>query len=179
VRLALRTQQVIAYESGVADSADPLGGSYMIENLTNQLEERARAYIKKIDELGGMLRAIETGFVQHEIQEAAFAFQKAVEKQETVVVGVNRFRSDEEEVIPVLHIDEKIERDQVERVRALRDRRDKKAVERSLLNLKEAAVGNENLLPRILACVEAYATVGEISDVMRKTWGEYREAVVV
>jgi methylmalonyl-CoA mutase N-terminal domain/subunit len=158
---------------------DPLGGGYMIENLTNQLEEKAREYIKKIDDLGGMLRAIETGFVQREIQEAAFAFQKAVEEETAIVVGVNKFQSDSDEKIPVLHVDEKIERNQIERVRALRARRNQKTVEASLQKLKEAAIGNENLLPRVLECVEAYATIGEISDVMRKIWGEYREAVVV
>jgi methylmalonyl-CoA mutase N-terminal domain/subunit len=159
-RVALRTQQVIAHESGVVDTPDPLGGSHAIEQLTNEIEEHAIEYLKKIEAMGGMLRAIETGYVQREIQEAAYRYQKAVEAHEQVVVGVNRFQ---------------LEREQIERVRALRERRDAQAVSSSLNKLKQAATTDENLLPRILDCVESYATIGEISNTLREIWGEYRE----
>lgn len=178
-RIALRTQQVIAHESGVADTVDPLAGSYAIEQLTSEIEHRAADYIQKIDEMGGMLRAIETGYVQREIQEAAFEYQKAVEKEEAIVVGVNRFQSPEESVIPILKIDDRIEREQVERLRAVRAGRDAATAENSLSRLQEAARGTENMLPKILECVEARVTVGEISHALRKVWGEYREAVTV
>ncbi|MER3427614.1 MAG: methylmalonyl-CoA mutase [Pyrinomonas sp.] len=178
-RLALRTQQVIAYESGVADTVDPLAGSYAIEQLTNEIERRAVDYIDKIEAMGGMLRAIETGYVQREIQEAAYRYQLAVESGEQIVVGVNRFRVEEEKPIPTLRIDPEIERRQIERVRALRARRDRIKTEAALAALEEAARGTENLLPRILDCVEALATVGEISGRLRRVWGEYREAVTI
>src|SRR5687768_10047781 len=178
-RVALRTQQVIAYESGVADTVDPLAGSYAIEELTFQLEELAAGYIAKIDEIGGMLRAIETGYVQREIQEAAYEYQKAVETGDAVVVGVNRFHSERGEPIQILRIDETIERNQIERLRALRARRDAGHADAALNSLTQAAQGTENLLPRILECVEAEVTVGEISHSLRSVWGEYREAVTV
>jgi methylmalonyl-CoA mutase N-terminal domain/subunit len=178
-RIALRTQQVIAHESGVADTVDPLAGSYAIEELTTQLEKLAADYVSKIDDMGGMLRAIETGFVQREIQEAAYEYQKAVEANEAIVVGVNKFQSEEAEPIPILRIDEQIERDQIERLRALRSRRDAAKAETSVNALADAAEGTENLLPRILECVEAGVTVGEISGKLRSVWGEYREAVTV
>ena len=178
-RIALRTQQVIAHESGVADTVDPMAGSYAIEELTNQLERKAVEYIGKIDAMGGMLRAIETGYVQREIQDAAYDYQRAVETEDAIVVGVNKFQSDETQPIPVLKIDEQIERDQIERVRAVRERRDSARAEASLSRLHEAAGGTENLLPRILECVESEVTVGEISHSLRKVWGEYREAVTV
>ncbi len=178
-RLALRTQQVIAYESGVADTVDPLAGSYAIEQLTNEIERRAVEYIEKIEAMGGMLRAIETGYVQREIQEAAYRYQLAVESGEQVVVGVNRFKIEEEKPIPTLRIDPEIERRQIERVRAVRARRDQIKTEAALAALEEAARTSENLLPRILDCVEAYATVGEISGRLRRVWGEYHEAVTI
>lgn len=178
-RLALRTQQAIAYESGVAETADPLAGSYAIEQLTNEVEEDALEYLKKIETMGGMLRAIETGYVQREIQESAYRYQKAIESQEQVVVGVNRFQLEEEPPVTVLRIDPALEQAQVERVRALRERRDGKAVSAALEKLQQAAGTDENLLPRILECVEAYATVGEISNTLRRVWGEYRETSVV
>jgi len=174
--LALRTQQVIAHESGVADTVDPLGGSYAIESLTTELEKIAADYIGKIDAMGGMLRAIETGYVQNEIQEAAYEYQKAVEHGDAIVVGVNKFQA-EEEPIPILRVDEQIERDQVARVRAVRKKRDAAAAQTTLNNLESAAQGTENLLPHILTAVEAHATVGEISNTLRKVWGEYRESV--
>ncbi|MER3431833.1 MAG: methylmalonyl-CoA mutase [Blastocatellia bacterium] len=178
-RIALRTQQVIAYESGIADTVDPLAGSYAIEELTTRLEEMAAAYIHKIDDLGGMLAAIESGFVQKEIQEAAYRYQKAVESGDAIVVGVNKFKSETEEPIPILTIDENVEREQIGRLQALRSRRDAAAVDAALGRLETAAAGSENLLPHILASVEAYATVGEISNRLRKVWGEYREAVTI
>ncbi|MDQ3919056.1 MAG: methylmalonyl-CoA mutase family protein, partial [Acidobacteriota bacterium] len=178
-RLALRTQQVIAHESGVADTVDPLAGSYAVEQLTSEIERRALEYLERIDAMGGMLHAIEIGYVQREIQEAAYQYQRAVESGEAVVVGVNRFRADEEAEVPTLRIDPAIERAQVERLRSLRGRRDNERVEVTLTLLEEAARGTENLLPRILDCVEALATVGEISRRLRHVWGEYREAVTV
>ncbi len=178
-RIALRTQQVIAHESGVADIVDALAGSYAIEELTNELEAKAVEYITKIDALGGMLKAIETGFPQREIQEAAYDYQRAVEKQTAIVVGVNKFRIEEDASIPILKVDPKIEREQVERTRAVREKRDASKAENALAKLEEAARGTENLLPRILDCVENYVTVGEISHRLRKVWGEYREAVTV
>jgi methylmalonyl-CoA mutase N-terminal domain/subunit len=178
-RIALRTQQVIAYESGVADTVDPLAGSYAIEELTNEVERRAVDYIEKIDAMGGMLRAIETGYVQREIQDAAYKYQRAIETNDAIIVGLNRFQIEEEKSVPTLRVDSEIEQAQIERVRALRARRDNEAAETALVRLEEAARGTENMLPRILACVEAYVTVGEISHRLRRVWGEYREAVTV
>ena len=178
-RVALRTQQVIAYESGVADTADPLAGSYAIEELTNQIEELAVEYLDKIDALGGMLRAIETGYVQREIQESAYRYQRAIESQDEIVVGVNRFQLEAEPSIPLLRIDPALELAQVERVRSLRARRDSEACENALKQLERAAGTTENLLPKILECVETYATIGEISNRLRRVWGEYRETSTV
>jgi methylmalonyl-CoA mutase N-terminal domain/subunit len=177
-RIALRTQQVIAYESGVADTVDPFAGSYAIEELTTQHENRAVEYIEKIDSIGGMLRAIETGYVQQEIQDAAYEYQRAVETTDAIVVGVNKFQA-QEEPIPVLRIDEQIERDQVARLQAVRARRSRPAAEAALDAIETAATGDENLLPRILTAVEASVTVGEISHRLRKVWGEYRESITV
>jgi methylmalonyl-CoA mutase N-terminal domain/subunit len=178
-RVALRTQQVIAHESGVADTVDPLAGSYAVEQLTNDLERLASDYIDKIDALGGTLRAIESGYIQREIQEAAYRYQRAVETGDAVVVGVNRFQTEEDSSPPTLRVDPSTERAQVERVHSLRTRRDNDAAESALTRLEEAARGTENLLPRILSCVEAHATVGEISHRLRRVWGEYREALTV
>ena len=178
-RLALRTQQVIAYESGIADTADPLAGSYAIEQLTDEIEGRARDYLEKIDALGGMLRAIEIGYVQREIQESAYRYQRAIESNDSVVVGVNRFQVEEEPSVSLLRVDPAIEQEQIERVRAVRNARDSLAVEATLARLEEAARGSENVLPRILDCVEAYATVGEISNRLRRIWGEYQESTTI
>ena len=177
-RIALRTQQVLAYESGVADVADPLGGAYFIEFLTDELERRATAYINQIDALGGMLAAIEQGFPQREIQQAAYEYQRAVENNAAIVVGVNRFQVDEDHPIPIQHIDPEIERAQVERVRRLRARRDAAACTAALDALESAARGTDNLMPYILTAVENYATVGEISDRLRRVFGEHQETVV-
>ena len=177
-RIALRTQQVIAHESGVADTVDPFAGSYAIEELTTQLEQKARDYIEKIDAMGGMLRAIETGYVQNEIQEAAYEYQKSVESGDAIVVGVNKFQTDEE-LIPVLRVDEQVEHDQVARLQAIRANRNAANAENALNALQSAAQGTENLLPRILTAVESHVTVGEISHALRKVWGEYRESVTI
>ncbi|MCA1602687.1 MAG: methylmalonyl-CoA mutase family protein, partial [Acidobacteria bacterium] len=178
-RVALRTQQVIANESGVADTVDPLAGSYAIEQLTDEIETRATEYLEKIDAMGGMLRAIELGYVQREIQESAYRYQRAIETRDAIIVGVNRYQVEEESPVAILRVDPAVEQAQVERLRALRDGRDSRAVEMALARLEEAARGTENLLPRILESVEAYATVGEISNRLRKVWGEYREAATV
>ena len=172
-RIALRTQQVIGYESGVADTADPLGGSYAIEYLTNEIERLATEYIQKIDDLGGMLRAIEIGFVQREIEHAAYNYQLAVDAKEQVVVGVNRFTMEEEASVPILRIDAASDRQQVERVQAVRARRNEAAAQQALAHIEEAARTNENLMPHIITAVESYATLGEISDCLRKVFGEY------
>ena len=177
--IALRSQQIIAHETGVTNTVDPVAGSYAIEHLTNEIERGAEEYIAKIDALDGMLRAIESGFVQGEIQKVAFEFQRAVEKKEQIVVGVNDFIAEEERTIPTLRIDEEIERSQVGRLKALRSKRDAARVRTALAELQRRAGTNENLLPAILAAVEAYATVGEISDALRRQFGEYQESVVI
>lgn len=172
-RIALRTQQVIAYESGVADTVDPFAGSYAIEELTSQLENAALAYIDRIDQMGGMLNAIESGYIQSEIQDAAYQYQRRVEAEDAIVVGVNRFQTDESTQIPILRVDPVVERDQVERLRAVREKRDTVAAGRAVEKLTEAAAGTENLLPHILNAVESFVTIGEISNALRKVWGEY------
>jgi methylmalonyl-CoA mutase, N-terminal domain len=178
-RIALRTQQVIAYESGAAQTIDPLAGSYYIEALTNEIEKRAAEYLGKIEVMGGMLKAIERGFVQQEIQNAAYEYQQAVDREEAIVVGVNRFEIEEEKPIPIQKIDPALESKQIERVRALRARRDAGPWNNALSQVEEAARSGANVMPKIVAAVEAYATVGEIADVMRRVFGEYREAVIV
>jgi methylmalonyl-CoA mutase N-terminal domain/subunit len=175
VTLALRTQQVIAHESGVADTVDPLGGSYLVEALTDQLEVRAAELIAKVDRLGGAVNAIEQKFYQQEIMKSAYEYQLAVERKEKVIVGVNDFVSDGDAAAEVLRIDESVARKQMERLNATRAQRDGKAVRASLSSLKHAAQSAENLIPRILDCVEVYASVGEISDTLREVWGEYGE----
>ena len=177
--IALRTQQIIAQETGVANTVDPVAGSYTIEHLTGEIERGAADYISRIDALGGMLRAIETGFVQAEIQIVAFEFQRAIEKKEQIVVGVNDFIGEQARQIPTLRIDEEIERSQIARLKALRARRDPARVVSALAELERRAATSENLLPAILVAVEAYATVGEISDALRRLFGEYQESVVI
>jgi methylmalonyl-CoA mutase N-terminal domain/subunit len=177
--IALRTQQIIAHETGVANTVDPVAGSYAIEALTNEIEARAKEYLAKIDALGGMIRAIESGFVQAEIQRAAYDFQRAVESKEQIVVGVNDFLAEDERQIPTLRIDAEIERAQVARLHALRAKRDTAKTKSALAELERRAKTSENLLPAILAAVKAYATVGEISDTLRRVYGEYEESVVI
>jgi methylmalonyl-CoA mutase N-terminal domain/subunit len=178
-RIALRTQQIIAYESGAAQTVDPLAGSYYIESLTNQIEIQAREYLDKIDAMGGTLKAIERGFIQQEIQNAAYQYQQAVDRREAIVVGVNAFELQEEKPIPLQHIDESLERKQVERLRALRSQRDPAKWQSALKQVEDTARGTGNLMPPIVEAVEANATVGEISDAMRHVYGEYRETVVI
>ena len=179
-KLALRTQQIIAYESGVADVIDPLGGSWHIERLTDELEEKALAYIQKIDDMGGMVNAISEGFPQREIQDAAFRYQTEIERKERVIVGVNRF-VEEEEVAPadLLKIDPAIEAEQAERLADLRRRRDADKAARALDAVRAGARGRDNLMPLIFEAVRARCTLGEISDAMRDVFGEHREEVVL
>jgi methylmalonyl-CoA mutase N-terminal domain/subunit len=177
--IALRTQQVLAHETGVTNTVDPVAGSYAIEHLTNEIEKGALAYIEKLDAMGGMLRAIEAGYVQGEIQKAAYEFQRAVEKKEQIVVGVNDFIAEEPRTIPTLRIDAEIERTQIVRLNALRAKRDSALAKSALAELQRRAATTENLLPAILTAVEAYATIGEISDVLRHAFGEYQESVVI
>jgi len=177
--IALRTQQIIAHETGVTNTIDPVAGSYAIEHLTNEIESGATQYITKIDATGGMLRAIESGFVQNEIQKAAYDFQRSVETKDQIVVGVNDFVAEEEKQIPTMRIEPEIERSQVARLHALRAKRDQARAKSALTELQRRAATTENLLPAILAAVESYATVGEISDTLRRVFGEYQESVVI
>ena len=177
--LALRTQQIIAQETGVVNTTDPVAGSYAIEKLTDEIESGAREYISKIDAMGGVLRAVETGYIQQEIQKSAFEYQNAVDSGEQVVVGVNRFQTDDEKPIPTLRIDPEIERTQIARLNALRARRDTNKAQSALAEIERRARTTENLMPAILTAVEAYATVGEISDALRRAFGEYQESVVI
>jgi methylmalonyl-CoA mutase N-terminal domain/subunit len=179
VTIALRTQQIIAHETGVADVVDPLGGSYYIEHLTSEIEKRATEYIKRIDELGGMVRAIEEGYIQKEILNTAYKYQLEIEEGSKVIVGVNKFTGEETTPKKILKVDEELEEKQKARVRALREKRDNIKVEKTLKELKNAAMGNENLMPYILNAVKAYATIGEISNVLRDVFGEYTEAVIL
>src|ERR1019366_5625245 len=162
--LALRTQQILAHETGVTNTVDPAGGSYVIEKLTDEIESRAKDYIGKIDALGGMLRAIETGYVQGEIQKAAYECQRAIERGEQIVVGVNQFVAGKEAPIPILRIDPELERAQIGRVRALRARRNSAQAAAAVDAVESRARSGENLMPAIAAAVEVFATVGEISD---------------
>jgi len=176
--VALRTQQILAYESGVTATPDPLGGSYFIEALTDRVEAEALRYIHRIDEMGGIITAVERGYPQKEIADSAYRFQQQVEREERIIVGVNRFQSDEEVAIPVLKIDPEIERRQIERVRAVRAKRDAGAHARAMTALRDACLSEKNLVPFVLDAVRAYATLGEISDVFREAYGVYREPAV-
>jgi len=178
-RIALRTQQIIGYETGAPNTVDPLAGSYYVESLTQEIEEKARAYLEKIDSMGGTLRAIELGYIQQEIQNAAYDFQQSVDRLEKVVVGVNRFQSEGEKPVPIQRIDDELERRQVERLKALRARRDAAVSQAAIRGVEEAARSGENLMPRIIHAVEANCTVGEIADAMRRVFGEHQETVVI
>jgi methylmalonyl-CoA mutase N-terminal domain/subunit len=179
VQVALRTQQIIAHESGVVDTIDPLAGSYYVETLTDEIEARVRDYLDRIDDIGGALAGIEAGYMQREIQESAYHHQKAVEAQERVVVGLNQFQVTEDYVPDTLRVDESVHKAQVERLRQLRARRDNGAVERALVALQDAAGGDENLMPYILGAVEAYATTGEICNALRRIFGEYQSPTTI
>jgi len=176
--VALRTQQILAYESGVTATPDPLGGSYFVEALTSKVEEEALRYIRRIDEMGGIIAAVERGYPQKEIADSAYKFQRQVESEERIIVGVNRFVSEEEVAIPVLKIDPEIERRQIERIQAVRARRDPAAYARTIEALRDACMSSKNLVPYVLDAVRAYATLGEVSDVLREAYGVYREPAV-
>jgi methylmalonyl-CoA mutase N-terminal domain/subunit len=179
VRLALRTQQIIAYEAGVAETPDPLGGSYYVERLTDELEAAARAYLDEIDALGGTLAALEGGFQQRRIQESAYGVQRAIDSADQVVVGVNRFRDEASSTPPIQRIDPEGERRQIASVRRVRAERDPGAWEAALGRLSDAARGEDNLMPPLIEAVRAYATVGEIADRLRAAWGVHRELITV
>ena len=173
----MRTQQIIAYESGVTNTADPLGGSYFVETLTNEVERGAWDYIEKIDALGGMVAAIERGYPQREIAEAAYRYQMAVDRKEKIVVGVNDYVA-QEKPLEILQIDETVAHRQADRLRKLRADRSNDEVERRLSALRKAAAGSENLMPFIFEAVKAYATLGEICDAMRAVFGIYEEVAI-
>jgi len=179
VRIALRTQQIVAYESGVTDTIDPLAGSYYIESLTDRIEEEAIKYIEKIDQLGGASKAIEKGYIQKEIQNAAYSYQMEVESNERIVVGVNKFQIEEEDVGELLKVDPEVEKLQKQKIKALKEERNNSEVENRLLKLKDAAKSDKNLMPYILDAVKAYATLGEICHVLREVFGEYEQTVML
>jgi methylmalonyl-CoA mutase N-terminal domain/subunit len=174
VQIALRTQQLIAYETGVTDTVDPLGGSYYLESLTREIYERAVEYIRKIDEMGGAVAAVERGYIQREIQESAYRYQREIEKEERVVVGLNRYQSGEEKPTNLLRVDPVVRENQTEKLGRLKKERDGLKVGQALSNLKKGAEREENLMPLILVAVKAYATLGEICGVLREVFGEYQ-----
>jgi methylmalonyl-CoA mutase N-terminal domain/subunit len=178
-RLALRTQQIIAHESGIANTVDPVGGAYAIEALTDKTEDEVTQYLKKIESMGGMLEAIESGWIQGQIHESAYRYQQSIETKERIIVGVNEFRIEEEREIPIHAFDPVLEAAQIESLSRARAQRDARAVQNALDRLEDAARGTDNLMPYILDAVECYATVGEISDALRRVHGEYREAGTV
>ncbi|MFN3135034.1 MAG: methylmalonyl-CoA mutase [Candidatus Kryptonium sp.] len=174
-RLALRTQQIIAYESGVTDTIDPLAGSYFVEHLTDEIERRVWEYIEKIEAMGGSIKAIESGYIQNEIAKSAYEYQMQIERKEKIIVGVNEFKTEEKQKIEIFKLNESAIRNQIERLKKLRKERDNDKVMLALKRLRESALLGENLIPSIIECVESYATIGEISDTLREIWGEYRE----
>ena len=175
VQIALRTQQLVAYETGVTDTVDPLAGSYYVEALTREIYERAEKYIKTIDEIGGAVAAIEQGFIQREIQDSAYTYQREIEKKERIVVGLNRFQVEEEKPTNLLRVDPAVRIAQIERLKELRSERDNNKVTNCLSILKQGAKGNDNLMPPILEAVKAYATLGEICNTLREVFGEYQQ----
>lgn len=175
VQIALRTQQLVAYETGVADTVDPLGGSYYVESLTREVYKRAQEYIKKIDEMGGAVEAVEQGFIQREIQDSAYKYQREIEKEERIVVGVNRFQTHEEKPDNLLRVDPDVRVGQIEQLKRLKSERDNKKVKQALADLRTGAEGSDNLMPLILDAVKAYGTLGEICDVLRGVFGEYQQ----
>jgi methylmalonyl-CoA mutase N-terminal domain/subunit len=177
-RIALRTQQIIAHESGVISSVDPLGGSYFVEEMTRRMVDGAFDYFRRIDDLGGMVEAIEAGFPQREIMDAAFAYQRAFEEKEKLIVGVNAYQLADEPPIDILYIGDDLAEKQVAFLNSVKDQRDAGSVERTLDALKRGAAGSENTMPLILDCVKAYCTVGEISDALRDVFGTYEEPAV-
>ncbi|CUT02023.1 acyl-CoA mutase large subunit family protein [Candidatus Chrysopegis kryptomonas] len=174
-RTALRTQQIIAYESDVADTVDPLAGSYFVEYLTDEIEKKVWEYIDKIESMGGAIRAIESGFIQNEISKSAYEYQMKIEKKEKIIVGVNEFKTDEKQKIEIFKLNEEAIKKQIEKLKKLKKERDNDRVKGSLKRLRDCAISGENLMPAIIECVESYATLGEISDTLREIWGEYKE----
>jgi len=179
VQVALRTQQVIAHESGVADTVDPLGGAYYLEWLTNQIENEAVRYINEIDKIGGALKAIGTGYIQREIASSAYNYQRAVDSGEQVIIGVNKFMAEDEQAPETLEIGAEIERKQIERLKRLKQERDNQKVSEVLDRVREVARSDQNVMPVLIEAVKAYATVGEISDALREVFGEYREPSIL
>ena len=175
VQIALRSQQLIAYETGVVDTVDPLAGSYYVETLTNEIFDRAEAYINKIDEMGGAVAAIEKGYIQREIQDSAYRYQREIEQEERIVVGLNRFQVEEEKPGNLLRVDPAVRTSQIEKLKKLKSARDDKRLKKILSDLKKGAEGTDNLMPLILEAVKAYATLGEICDVLREVFGEYQQ----
>jgi len=175
VRIALRTQQIVAYESGVADSIDPLAGSYMVESLTNELERKAMSYIEKIDAMGGAVKAIESGYIQKEIADSAYQYQKEIETNQRILVGVNEFQVREEPLKDILRIPPQVERYQKGKLAKIKTERDNGKVKEKLAVLKKLAQGTDNIMLPILDAVRSYATLGEISDTLREVFGEYKE----
>ena len=178
-RIALRTQQIIAHESGVAETVDPLAGSYYVEAITDRIENEALEIISKIDSMGGMVKAIEEGFVQAAIQKSAYKYQQDIENKNRVIVGVNQFSIEEKEQEGLLRIDDSVEKNQINRLKNIKNTRDQNAVKTSLAHLKTAAKGTDNLMPYIIDAVKAYASIGEICNVMREVFGEYKENIIL
>jgi len=176
--LSVRIQQIIAHESGVADTIDPLGGSYYVESLTNKMEEEIMACIKRIEEMGGAVAAIENGYMSRQIEENAYRHQREIEMGEKIIVALNRFITDEEQPIRIQPVDPEVERQQVERLRRLRNERDNRHVKEVLSDVKEKAQGDANLMPALIEAVEAYATIGEICDTLRDVFGEFKESQI-
>ncbi|MBA7706032.1 putative methylmalonyl-CoA mutase large subunit [subsurface metagenome] len=179
MRIALRTQQIIAYESGIADTADPLGGSYYLEWLTSEIEQGINRYLATIDEMGGAIEAIKKGYIQREILRSAYEYQKSVDSGEQIVVGVNKFTVNEEPEVQQLEIDKSVEKRQIERLRRLRQERDNELVRQLLHKLRQVAKGDANIMPVLIEAVKTYATVGEITDALRDVFGEYKEPIIV
>jgi methylmalonyl-CoA mutase N-terminal domain/subunit len=178
VKIALRTQQLLAYETGVANTIDPLGGSYYVEELTSELEKHAYEYFEKIDKLGGVIKAIEKGFFQKEISRSAYQYQKALEKKEKYHIGVNVFEEEDRPEIEVLKIPPAVEKFQLKQLRKLKRERNNRKVKQGLRALREAARSGENIMPRILACVRAYATLGEMCSTLKEEFGVYHEPII-
>ena len=179
VRIALRTQQIVAHESGVAETIDPLAGSYYVESLTNSIEQKAREYIEKIDQLGGSPKAIEKGYIQQEIQDSAYRYQMDVESGRRIVVGVNKFQIEEEPPKGLLKVDPEVGRKQEEQLKELKSSRDNLAVQEALKELEAKAKTDENVMPAVIKCVKCYATLGEICDTLRGVFGEYKASVII
>jgi methylmalonyl-CoA mutase N-terminal domain/subunit len=175
--LALRTQQIIAFESGVTHMVDPVGGSYFVETLTKRIEEEAQKYIDQIEENGGALWAVESGYFQKEIQKSAYDYQEKIEKNEKIVVGVNKFVEEEQNIKEnIFRVNPEVQKEQIQKLQNIKNKRDKNKVKSNLNELKEKAQTDENLVYPVMNSVEAYATIGEICDVLREVWGEYKES---